>query len=100
MAISALLPITDATVSANPNAGNAQITSLKRGIKYRVVADGDCFININGGAGAGVGLYLPAKVIDYIAVGMGDSQGTDPVVNVYAAGNVKIYFTPVIPVSA
>ncbi len=75
-------------------AGSAQAVGIKRGVRYRVVGDADFFINYGVAATANNGIYVPAKLEDYMIFAMDDSQGTDPLVFVYAAGAAHIYFTP------
>lgn len=68
--------------------------TLRRGVKYRVVSTQDCWLRYNAPAVVQEGMFLPAKVPDYFAFGMDDADGTDLKVNVIAAFDGTIYFTP------
>jgi hypothetical protein len=55
---------------------------VKRGWVYRVVPTTACWINFEGAAAAGTGMYLPANEETFMTFGAADSQGTDVLVNV------------------
>lgn len=73
---------------------SAPIAGVRRGVRYRLVSDQDCWMKYSEAAVLQEGLYLPAKVPDYFAFGMDDRDGTDLVVNVIAAFDGKLYLTP------
>ncbi len=73
---------------------SSTVPGIVRGVRYRVVSTQDCWIQYYEAAVMEQGLYLPAKTPDYFAFGMDDKEGTDMTINVIAAFNGKIYFTP------
>lgn len=73
---------------------SAVVPNVRRGVRYRVISTQDCWISYGEPAEHEKGLYLPAKVPDYFAFGMDDSQGTDLQINVIGAFPGTIYFTP------
>lgn len=73
---------------------SAQVIGVTRGVRYRLVSTQDCWFNYQSAATLQEGMFLPAKVPDYFAFGMADSQGTDLKINVIAAFNGKLYLTP------
>jgi hypothetical protein len=87
------------TISVNPNGASVQVTGIKRGVRYRVVADAACYLQLNSAAALGAGMYVPANWPQEFCFGMDDVQGTDPKVFAFiAAGTTKVYFTPVFSV--
>jgi hypothetical protein len=83
------------TVTQAIGVANVQLSGIRRGVRYRVVSDQDCWIAYNRPAVVGQDLFLPAKMPDYFAFGMADSLGVDLTINVIAAFNGIIYLTPI-----
>jgi hypothetical protein len=93
-------PVAQMTLSVNPNGASVQVTGLTRGVIYRVVAEAACYLQINGTAALGAGMYIPPNFPEQFTFGRVDSTATDPKVFVFiAAGTTKVYFTPIVPVS-
>lgn len=88
-------PLSDATTAHTLGVVSSVVPGIKRGIRYRVVSTQDCWLSYNQAAVVAQGLYLPAKMPDYFAFGMSDSEGTDLELNVIAAFAGTIYFTPI-----
>ena len=94
MRASQATPFPGESIVASIGAVSAQVSGIARGVKYRVVSTQDCWFAYNQNAVVQEGMYLPAKVPDYFAFGMSDSEGTDLEVNVVSAFDGTIYFTP------
>lgn len=90
-------PIASDTIVVHTVGASEPVTGLKRGIRYRVVADVDSYLQYGADAASVTGMYLPAKVPEIFMFGESDSQGTDLVVNVFSAG-AYVFFTPIVTV--
>lgn len=88
-------PAAPNTIVVNPNNTSVAVTGIKRGVLYRVVATVASNLQIGQAAAANTGMYLPPNVPQEFMFGMGDSQGTDLKVFVFAATSSFVYFTPI-----
>jgi hypothetical protein len=74
---------------------NLVMSGIIRGVRYRVIATQDIWIRYNDTSVVLTGMYMPAKTPEYFTFGMADSQGTNLTLNIIAAQNGTVYFTPV-----
>jgi hypothetical protein len=117
------------TIRGNVGAAGAVSVNLTAGVMYRVVADVDAWVQVEGQtAAANVGMYLPAKVESHHVFSffvysntntpltaspnvdpnnnfgppfqsLQSGQITPAVVSVYLSAAGNVYFTPLIPVA-